>query len=139
MNGKEVKVVIQKTVFSSDLLKNQNRLSMPMKRVETHDFLTENEKRHLDNKKEIVVPLLGPRLQMHHEPMVLTIWQMVSSRNYVLKTNWNGFVDRNEEDLKLHSLIQVWSFRMEEQLCFAIVCLEGDDDGPNDDAAAINV
>ncbi|KAI3497944.1 hypothetical protein L2E82_13948 [Cichorium intybus] len=133
INGKEAKLVIQKKLYASDLKKSQNRLNMPMKQVETHDFLTENEKRDLKNKKELEVPLLGPRLQMHNEPMVLKIWHMNSTDNYVLKTNWNNFVKKNEEDLKKDRMIQVWSFRREEQLRFAIACLERVD-GQNDDA-----
>ncbi|KAI3763963.1 hypothetical protein L2E82_13961 [Cichorium intybus] len=123
LNGKEAMLVIQKRLFASDLDGTQNRLNMPLNQVETHDFLTENEKRDLENKKELTVSLLGPRLQMYPEPMQLKIWNMKSSDNYVLKTKWNSFMNANKEDLKVKRMIQVWSYRREEQLCFAMACV----------------
>ncbi|KAL4580194.1 hypothetical protein LXL04_016378 [Taraxacum kok-saghyz] len=135
-NGTEVKLVIQKTLFQSDLEKSQNRLNMPINQLQTLDFLTEDEKRRLDREGEFDVGLLGPRLQMHEKAMVLKKWPMRSTYNYVLKTNWNNFVKENEKDLKKNSMIQVWSFRKKEKLYFAIACLEkhvaADVDSQND-------
>ncbi|KAL4586516.1 hypothetical protein LXL04_011152 [Taraxacum kok-saghyz] len=122
-NGTEVKMVIQKTLYQSDLEKSQNRLNMPINQLQTLDFLREDEKRLLDNDKNIEVGLLGPRLKMHEKSMVLKKWPMRSTFNYVLITNWNGFVKENQEDLKKDTRIQVWSFRKEGKLHFAIACL----------------
>ncbi|KAI3766756.1 hypothetical protein L2E82_16827 [Cichorium intybus] len=124
MNGKETKTVIQKTLFASDLKENLNRLNLPINQLETLDFLTETEKRDLENGKELQVPLLGPRLRMYKKPMALKIWHLRTTKNYVLITNWNNFVKENKEDLKENTMIQVWSFRRDHQLCFAIACLD---------------
>ncbi|KAL7605250.1 putative B3 domain-containing protein At3g24850 [Lactuca sativa] len=134
LKGKEAKVVIQKTLFSSDLRKNQNRLSMPMKQLKPDEFLRKNEKEDLENGMELKVGLLGPRLEMHKKPMMLKMWRMKSTKNYVLKTNWNEFVMVNEKDFKNkeNTEIQVWSFRIDEDLCFAITFLEKDVEGQND-------
>ncbi|KAL4586512.1 hypothetical protein LXL04_011148 [Taraxacum kok-saghyz] len=131
-NGTEVKMVIQKTLYQTDLEKSQNRLNMPINQLQTLEFLREDEKRILDNEKEIEVGLLGPRLKMHEKSMMLRKWRMRSTYNYVLKTNWNNFVKENEKDLQKNSKIQVWSFRKKERLHFAIACLERDVDQQND-------
>ncbi|KAL7605251.1 putative B3 domain-containing protein At3g24850 [Lactuca sativa] len=134
LEGTEAKVVIQKTLFSSDLRKNQNRLSMPMKQLKPDEFLRKNEKEDFENGMELEVGLLGPRLEMHANPMMLKMWHMKKTKNYVLKTNWNEFVMANEKDFKNkeNTEIQVWSFRRKEKLCFAITFLEKDVEGQND-------
>ncbi|KAL7603389.1 hypothetical protein Lser_V15G15234 [Lactuca serriola] len=132
LKGKEEKVVIQKTLYKSDLEENKNRLSMPMKQViKPDEFLRKNEKEDLEIGKEFEVKLWGPRLEMHEKPMMLKMWHMNSTSNYVLKTNWNHFVMATKKDLKINKKIQVWSFRREEKLCFAIACLERDVDAQN--------
>ncbi|GJX32383.1 hypothetical protein Tco_0242238 [Tanacetum coccineum] len=41
-----------------------------------------------------------------------------------LKINWVDFVEANKKVLKEKATIQVWSFRKDEQLCFAVVCVD---------------
>ncbi|XP_071708959.1 B3 domain-containing protein At2g32645-like [Rutidosis leptorrhynchoides] len=123
MNGSEINVLIQKHITESDTRRNLNRLNMPMLQVLTHDFLTEDEKHYLDMNMEIEVPLVGPNLRMYEELMDLKVWSMSSSKNYVLKRCWFDFWEKNEVDLKEGELIQVWSFRIENRLCFAIACV----------------
>nr|GEX24925.1 putative B3 domain-containing protein At3g24850 [Tanacetum cinerariifolium] len=55
VNGSEPKLVIQKVLYMSDLKQNQNRLSLPLKKLETEDFLTIEEKLALENENEIEV------------------------------------------------------------------------------------
>ncbi|GJS00002.1 B3 domain-containing protein, DNA-binding pseudobarrel domain protein [Tanacetum coccineum] len=74
--GSDVKLVIQKTLFESDLKRSQNRLNMPFKQVETNDFLTDEEIRFLDRKSddaEIKVQLVGPNLQMKDEQLCFAV------------------------------------------------------------------
>ncbi|XP_042757755.1 B3 domain-containing protein At3g25182 [Lactuca sativa] len=124
MNGKDLKLLLKKTLYESDLSKNQNRLSMPMNQLEKNiEFLTENEKHDLENGKEFEVGLLGPRLGLHKKSMMMKMWRLKSTSSYVLKTNWNEFVEENKKDLKPHSEIQVWSFRKDNQLLFALLCV----------------
>ncbi|GKC63134.1 B3 domain-containing protein, DNA-binding pseudobarrel domain protein [Tanacetum coccineum] len=52
IKGSDMKLVIQKTLFQSDLKRSQNRLNMPFNQVETHDFLTDEEIRFLDRKAD---------------------------------------------------------------------------------------
>ncbi|GJZ80163.1 B3 domain-containing protein, DNA-binding pseudobarrel domain protein [Tanacetum coccineum] len=131
INGLDMKLVIQKTLHASDLKRNLNRLNMPCQQVETHDFLTYEEKqvlgicgRRKDGTKEIKVQIVGPNLQMHKKTLLLKIWRMSSTENYVLTTNWFNFVEENKNVLKEKTTIQVWSFRKDGKLCFAVVCVD---------------
>lgn len=124
MNGLDAKLVIQKILYPSDLKRSQNRLNMPIKQLKTLDFLTTEEKKDLEDEKNIKVRLVGPRLQMYPKPMELKAWRMKKTKNYVLKTNWNKFVKDNKKYLKEKSKIQVWSFRKDEQLCFALAVVD---------------
>nr|GFB21025.1 hypothetical protein [Tanacetum cinerariifolium] len=131
INGSEPKLVIQKVLYKSDLKQDQNRLSLPLKKLETEDFLTIEEKLALENENEIEVRLVGPTLKMYKEPMRLVIWNMTYTRNLVLKTNWYRFVEENKEHLKELSKIQLWSFRKDQQLCFAIAVVARPPEGLN--------
>ncbi|KAL7604682.1 hypothetical protein Lser_V15G15215 [Lactuca serriola] len=125
MNGTDLKLVLKKILYESDLRKNQNRLSMPMNQLEKNiEFLNENEKQDLENGKEFEVGLLGPRLGLHNKSMMMKMWKLKSTSSYVLKTNWNEFVEENKKDLKPHSEIQVWSFRKDNKLYFALVYVD---------------
>ncbi|KAM0047790.1 putative DNA-binding pseudobarrel domain superfamily [Helianthus debilis subsp. tardiflorus] len=128
MKGTDVKLVIQKTLYKSDTLKTQNRLNMPFNQLETNKFLTEDERQIVESdvpkENNIEVSLLGPTSEMYKLKMELTMWPMLSTYNYVLKTNWYQFWFDNKQHLKEGSKIQVWSFRRDQQLCFAIVCVE---------------
>nr|GEY14694.1 hypothetical protein [Tanacetum cinerariifolium] len=104
--------------------KKKGLLNMPFKQVETHDFLTPEEKRILGNDSEIKVQILGPNLQMYKKPMWLKIWSMMCTKNYVLKTNWYDFVEANKNVLKEKTTIKIWSFRKDGKLCFAVVCVD---------------
>ena len=87
MNGAELKLVIQKVLYMSDLKQDQNRLSLPLNQLITEDFLTTEERWELENKKEMEVRVVGPTLEMYKEPMRLAIWAMKKTYNLVLKTN----------------------------------------------------
>nr|GEY30131.1 hypothetical protein [Tanacetum cinerariifolium] len=119
-----MKLVIQKLLYLSDLRKSQNRLNIPINQLVTKDFLTDEEKTDLESGKGIVVPLLGPTLTMYAEPMKLKIWPMGRTHYYVLMNKWNSFVEENKDYLKQFSTIQLRSFRVDQQLCFAIAVVE---------------
>ena len=131
MNGAELKLVTQKVLYMSDLKQDQNRLSLPLKQLITEDFLTTEERLKLENKEEMEVRVVGPTLEMYKEPMRLAIWDMNKTHNLVLKTNWYHFVKENKEHLKELSKIQVWSFRKNQQLCFALAVVARPPDGVN--------
>lgn len=129
-NGTNIMLVIQKKLFASDLAGNQNRLTMPYNQLQTIDFLTEQERDYLlTDKSEIDVSLLGPTFQMFHKSMKLVRWAINSTTSYILRTEWNNFVKENKSDLKQGAIIQVWSYRKEDQNkpCFAIAVVKKPD------------
>nr|GEW68035.1 hypothetical protein [Tanacetum cinerariifolium] len=69
MNGSEPKLVIQKVLYMSDLKQDQNRLNLPLNKLETEYFLTIEEKLALENEYEIDVRLVGLTLKMYKKPM----------------------------------------------------------------------
>ncbi|GKB73240.1 B3 domain-containing protein, DNA-binding pseudobarrel domain protein [Tanacetum coccineum] len=114
INGTNIKLVIQKTLYETDLKRSHHRLNIPFKQVKTHDFLTDEEKEILVNKEGIKVRVIGPTFMMYEKPLSLKIWSMSKTHNYVLNTNWGNFVEANRKVLKENTTIQVWSFRQDE-------------------------
>nr|GFB52651.1 B3 domain-containing protein, DNA-binding pseudobarrel domain protein [Tanacetum cinerariifolium] len=72
----------------------------------------------------IKVRLVGPNLKMFKEPMELKIWDITRTSNLVLTSKWKHFVEENKDYLKELSMIQIWSFRKEQQLCFALAVVD---------------
>ncbi|KAJ0691618.1 putative DNA-binding pseudobarrel domain superfamily [Helianthus annuus] len=88
MYGLDMKLVIQKVLYESDMKKDQNRLNMPIKQLATkpHEFLTDDEIRMVD-KDGVEVRVVGSKMQMYAKPLRLKKWPMKKTDNYVLKTN----------------------------------------------------
>ncbi|MFS8028344.1 putative DNA-binding pseudobarrel domain superfamily [Helianthus anomalus] len=126
MKGRDVRLVTQKKLFDSDTRHGLNRLNMPLKQLQTNEFLTEDEKDHLKEEtgNQIEVRLLGRTLEIYKDPMNLRWWPMEKTENYVLTTNWYRFWLANKLHLKRDSNVQVWSFRGSDKLCFVVVCVE---------------
>nr|GEY66756.1 hypothetical protein [Tanacetum cinerariifolium] len=99
-------------------------LNMPINELDTKDFLTNKEKTNLESGTEIVVLLLGPMLRMYAELMKLKIWPIGRINNYVLMNKWNNFMEENKDYLKQLLTIQLCSFRIDQQLCFALAVVE---------------
>ncbi|KAJ0452429.1 putative DNA-binding pseudobarrel domain superfamily [Helianthus annuus] len=125
MGGLDMKLVIQKVLYESDMKKDQSRLKMPILQLKTpHKFLTDEEIRMIDESKDgMEVRVVGAKLRMYERPLWLKKWHLKQTDNYVLKTNWNKFVADNDV-LKKDTMIQVWAFRKNRKLCFAIVPVE---------------
>ncbi|KAB2051249.1 hypothetical protein ES319_A12G043600v1, partial [Gossypium barbadense] len=120
MDGSEEKLIIQKALYKTDLSKHHGRLSIPMNQVEV-EFLTDEELKQ-SSKEGIEALVIEPCLKTRD--MSLRIWDMPKptgrfSSVYVLVTGWKSVVEGN--DLKVGDVIQVWSFRVNSKLCFALV------------------
>ncbi|TYG78473.1 hypothetical protein ES288_D02G061700v1 [Gossypium darwinii] len=119
MGGRGLVLVIQKTIFFSDINPTASRFSIPFSQVKTHDFLNEAEAKELDDKNSMQVWLLDP--SMRGTSITLNKWVMRSSSLYVLTNTWNPLVKNNQ--LKKGDMVQLWSFRVNSLLCFALVKL----------------
>ena len=119
-------MVIQKKLFKCDVDKGQGKITMPVRECKKRLSLTETEKRMLevrDAKKSLVgirVKVIEPGLQ--DRELTFKKWHYnENSSNYVLVNNWFEVVVKNE--LRDGDDIQIWSFRINGKLAFALVKL----------------
>ena len=138
MGGDDPKCVIQKYLSPSDVSRNNNRLSIPVNQVLYPDFLRGDEKEKVkvrveNNKKKrkkkqtkiegINVELVVDQsFSTYH--LCLKQWDMSTpTYNLVNGRNNNGWYKNVVQENKLNAsdLIQLWSFRVESQLLFALV------------------
>ncbi|KAK1361384.1 hypothetical protein POM88_045858 [Heracleum sosnowskyi] len=130
MGGTDIKLVIEKDLFDSDIAQRENRFSIPLNQVreDAQDFLTEDEKNTLEKRTErnrvftLEVPLIEPNLQM--TVIKLRKWKMKKVYLYLLSGKWYQIARRNV--LEEGNTMQVWSFRVQEQLHLALVNLSKD-------------
>lgn len=118
LRGSEPVLIIEKRLFKSDVDKQQNRFSFPVKQVKS-EFLTLEEKTFLDSpNQEIGVRVIDPGLR-EWSTIDLNKWDMNKSFNYVLISKWNELISKN--GLKEGTVVQLWSFRVDDHLWFALV------------------
>ncbi|KAK7245548.1 hypothetical protein RIF29_40395 [Crotalaria pallida] len=120
MGGTEITLVFSKVLYTTDLTKQANRLLMSFRKIKNAAFLREGELQEIKAKME--VPLIQPSLELTN--ITLTLWDMAKSNGttnyyYALITNWKKVVDANE--LKENDKVEVWSFRVQEELHLALV------------------
>ncbi|GAB4857874.1 hypothetical protein Ancab_015779 [Ancistrocladus abbreviatus] len=117
------KLVIEKKLTACDVNSSQARLTMPGNK--TSFFLTDDEREVINSKDEkgnpkgIDTTVIDPSLQIRD--IKLRKWCYSSSASYVLVSGWNNVVRHNR--LKTGDTVQVWSFRMQGKLGFALVNL----------------
>ena len=130
LGGSDVALVIHKCLFKTDVSSGHNRLSIPLKQIR-QTFLTPQETEMLNsfsgnnNQKrcsEIEVMLIEPSL--HRDTISLRKWEMKNGSGsatsmYVLVGKWNSVAWRNA--LREDETVQLWSFRINSKLCFALV------------------
>ncbi|XP_021294876.1 B3 domain-containing protein At1g05920-like [Herrania umbratica] len=117
MGGSDWLLVIQKPIFFSDVNRGANRLSIPFSQIQRHEFLCKEEVEYLNDKKDMQVRLVEPSLE--ETTLSFRRWNMTKSSMYVLTKTWNSVVKNNQ--LKIDDVVQLWSFRVESSLCFALV------------------
>ncbi|KAH7839701.1 hypothetical protein Vadar_007547 [Vaccinium darrowii] len=119
LGGTEASLVIQKGLYATDVSSGHGRLSLPWLQIKDKEFLSEKEKDFLDRKRD-VVPEMEARLigenGKEHE-MAIRVWNGVPN----LVKGWNGVVI--DHGLGLGRIVQLWSFRVEGKLWFALVKL----------------
>ena len=121
MNGTDIRYVMCKKLFATDLSKGHNRLSLPGGQI----FLTKEEKKILDSRDEddkpvgFEVVVLDPSFRRYM--MVLKKWNKNSGILNLMK-RWNRLWKENNwtTDNKLHHQLDIWSFRVNGQLHFTL-------------------
>ncbi|KAL6278907.1 hypothetical protein ACE6H2_022508 [Prunus campanulata] len=148
LHGFRVQLVIQKEIFRTDLSSHHDRLSMPKNQVSNQDFLGEQDKKKLKLEGSIRVKVIDPNLNEYE--LRLSEWKFKSrscsglskskrssSSSFVLNSGWSKISENKKNKLEKKDIIQVWSFRVnnddnppiygEERLCFAVVKLTDTD------------
>ncbi|KAK4439881.1 hypothetical protein Salat_0323000 [Sesamum alatum] len=121
-------LVIEKALFNTDLCATQNRLSIPFSQISHHGFLTDEETEFLcsrdekGSKKHKQVTIIEPSLESRTAKF--SRWDMEkgkgkTSSSYVINGTWRHIVESN--DLRVGMVIQLWAFRIGDDLCFALV------------------
>ncbi|KAI6683400.1 hypothetical protein NL676_029313 [Syzygium grande] len=123
MHGQGVMLVLEKRLRATDMDPNQGRLSIPKLQIRA-DFLSGEEVRTLDNKEAITVSLIEPCLEVRRG-LQLKKWNYQNGTfSYVLTKQWNAVARRfGPNRLEENSLVQLWSFRVDGDLCFCLVNL----------------
>ncbi|KAI3707209.1 hypothetical protein L6452_25526 [Arctium lappa] len=117
IGGSEPVLVIEKRLTYTDGNRKQGRLLIPKVQVKNDEFLTQPEKAKIGRKEDLPVWVFDPK----HEKSTLTfgLCMMNNNTNYALKNKWNKVAEANK--WKEGTVLQVWTFRVHLQLCFALV------------------
>lgn len=135
-NGTRIIRVIQKCLQATDVSKGHSRVSIPCSQVDSFDFLKKEDMTKLRSGEIITVPLIhkprenGVALPLSDIPLEFAQWNVHKDKKdplkvsyqYVLRTNWNKLVLKDE--LKKGDKIEIWAFRDgHNNLCMALVKL----------------
>ncbi|AES81630.1 DUF313 domain protein [Medicago truncatula] len=121
LNGTDIRYIMSKKLFASDIDEGQSRLLMPLKEDEL-GFLTKTEKETLDEKDEndkpvgLEVIVLDPYFRSF--TMCFKKWKMTNKWVYSLIQNWKHAVRGN--GFEIGQILNVWSFRVKDKLQFVL-------------------
>ncbi|KAL6559503.1 hypothetical protein OROGR_004620 [Orobanche gracilis] len=110
--------VIEKDLFSTDVSPSHARLSVPYRQVK-NTFLSSYEEAELASERGIPVAVVQPCL----EECSMTFKSWKKNSMYVLINGWNNVCRENR--LTARTLIRLWSFRRNSELCFVLVKIVG--------------
>nr|GEX52799.1 preproricin [Tanacetum cinerariifolium] len=89
-----------------------------------------NQHNELDKKKRRIRPKVDCRPVVKNE-VTERLQKFITDEmngsdlnNLVLTSKWKQFVEENKDYLKELSMIQIWSFRKDQQLCFALAVVD---------------
>ncbi|KAL7083701.1 hypothetical protein ACP275_14G179000 [Erythranthe tilingii] len=132
MNGNNLKFVFEKKLKATDIDKNQNRLLIA-KGVE-NEFLNKEEKMKLrdqpnegtsKHKESIMVKIMVFNQDYYYEGEIrvheikLSKW---NGEKYVMNGKWGRLVE--EYELKEDMIVELWVFRVNSELYFALIKLK---------------
>ncbi|XP_028801777.1 B3 domain-containing protein At2g32645-like [Neltuma alba] len=127
--GYNIRMIIEKKLYKSDLCKTNDRFSFPKNKIlmEAEDFLKPQESELLmakdaETKKLQGIPVLVLDPNLEEFDLVLKRWSMTGCFTYNLTHHWYDIVKCN--NFQVGDVVQLWSFRrFDDQLGFALVKL----------------
>ncbi|XP_037491659.1 putative B3 domain-containing protein At2g27410 [Jatropha curcas] len=120
--GTDTKLVIMKQIFKTDTSAHHDRFTIPWKQVKDHEFLTMDDRRKIDSPKDTFsVSLMEPC--GHESELVLRRWNFQNKKSFslALTTRWKEVLERNFTGMDEITIIQLWSFRVNGKLWFALI------------------
>ncbi|CAA7026539.1 unnamed protein product [Microthlaspi erraticum] len=128
--AEDARLILKKSLFKSDVKRAQSRFLISFNQLERNDFLTQEESILLEQDKVdkvekgkgIKVVVVNQRSEKWN--LRFKKWEMRNktsesgSLHYVLNRGWNDIVEGNT--LKAGDKIDLWSFRSQGSLCFAL-------------------
>ncbi|KAL5785462.1 hypothetical protein ACOSQ2_007854 [Xanthoceras sorbifolium] len=127
LNGTNIMLVSQKRLTCTDLDPHQGRLSVPKGQALTHDFLSEEEMGQADLKEGLRCSLIQPCLEETTD-IGLRKWKMNKTFSYTLIRRWNSVAENQRNRLEIGGWMQLWCFRVDSKLWFALVNLAQEED-----------
>jgi len=121
MEGSEVTLLIQKSLYKTDFSPDHNRLSLPLNQIKKLDFLRESESRLFEKNKKHTLDVVLIEPSLNDRTIGFGKWKLGKTSSYVLKRTWTKVAKENR--LTENDVVQVWSFRVQEKLCMALVKL----------------
>ncbi|KAH7839654.1 hypothetical protein Vadar_006883 [Vaccinium darrowii] len=124
LGGTKASLVIQKKLFPTDVSTSHKRLSIPWLQIEDKEFLSGEERaflakiRNENGAAEIKARVIGENGKEYEIGM--RQWNTMSTVYNFVK-GWNGVV--SDHRLCKDMIVQLWSFRVEGKLGFALVKL----------------
>ncbi|CAN1168310.1 B3 domain-containing protein At2g31420 [Linum perenne] len=123
LQGKEIKLLIEKRLYDSDLKPNEGRMSIPNTKM-CKEVLTPEEVEWLKTARGKKNEVLGMELkmvdpQLKVRKIMLKHWNLKKENGkvgsmYVLSKYWNEVV--KELGLQKEEVVQLWGFRMGEEV-----------------------
>ncbi|XP_058746918.1 B3 domain-containing protein At2g24670-like [Vicia villosa] len=117
LDGIDIKYVMRKRLYDTDLNYGNQRLSMPISQIKS-DFLTETEKAILETRDQdgkpstIKVIVLDPC--SNEFSLSMNKWNMTTTSIYNLVQDWRKVLSKNK--FKKDQQIHIWSFRVNSNL-----------------------
>ncbi|XP_059446352.1 B3 domain-containing protein At3g25182-like [Corylus avellana] len=126
LHGRDVKLVIQKKLTTTDMEDSQDRLSIPRGQMRAY-FLTQEEEAKLEEKEEDGIHLKGLKValiepSLKESAIFLKKWKLGSGSTYMLSSPWKNVANKN--GLKKGNIVQLWSFRVDHNPCLALIKLQ---------------
>ncbi|GMQ02907.1 hypothetical protein CsSME_00048932 [Camellia sinensis var. sinensis] len=123
-------LVIQKTLYSTDVSPGHCRLSMPLSQISNKEFISREEKDLLNSRTGKQVPHIEAKLiepaddECRVYDVNLKKWDMITDSGkvysiYNLVRGWNDFVKMN--GLCKGVTVQLWAFRVDSELWFSLL------------------
>ncbi|KAK3231999.1 hypothetical protein Dsin_003880 [Dipteronia sinensis] len=121
-NGKDILLVMEKTITASDIDEKQNRLLFGVNNVKNQFLITQEEKNKVNQPGGLQVSVIDPCFETIPGVKLKKRTKKESQYSaYVLTGNWSKIPQNEMNHLRKNDTVRLWSFRHGSELFFALV------------------